>query len=183
MTPLIDSIWEKLTASSVVYGEENPHFAFQDDKKELFAQKMKSNYRKVKDEYMTTSVENLDRHKVAAIIVISALEAEVIGYKDLDNDYVFIGAELIALNVGLSYMIDRLNERLDERQVGKRIQRFVFPDAQSCSTPCAEIICRNLYYAKRDYGLNPIDLAERFFLLEYITLMKEGIDPNILKYH
>lgn len=44
------------------------------------------------------------------------------------------------------------------------------------------ILCaRNLYYAKTDYKLNPLDLADRLFLVEYIALMKEGIDPDTLK--
>ena len=44
-----------------------------------------------------------------------------------------------------------------------------------------EIMCRNLYYAKNDYKLNPLDLADRLFLVEYIALTKEGIAPDILK--
>lgn len=55
------------------------------------------------------------------------------------------------------------------------------PNAQSCGTPYMEIMCRNLYYAKNDYKLNPLDLADRLFLVEYIALTKEGIAPDILK--
>mgnify|MGYP006868100695 FL=1 len=44
-----------------------------------------------------------------------------------------------------------------------------------------DIICRNLYYAKTDYKLNPLDLADRLFLVEYFALSSEGIVPDILK--
>lgn len=44
-----------------------------------------------------------------------------------------------------------------------------------------DIMCRNLYYAKTDFTLNPLDLADRLFLVEYIALTKDGINPDILK--
>ena len=42
---------------------------------------------------------------------------------------------------------------------------------------CAEICIMQGH----DYQLNPLDLAERLFLLEYIALTKENINPDDLK--
>lgn len=79
-------------------------------------------------------------------------------------------------------MQDRLNKKLvdkGENPIGK----IWMQDALSCDTPYFEILCRNLFYAKSDAGwnINPLDMAEKLFILEYVTLEKNGIDPHILK--
>lgn len=181
MTPLTKNVWALLEKESKKYTENNPNFIFDENKFDEFDAKFKNSYEHIMKNYMLPSVENLDRHKVAALIIISLLETNVIYYKDLDEDSIFIGGELLALKVGLAYLVEKLNEKLSERNVEKKIQEFKFPNAQSCETAYMEIMCRNLYYAKHDYKLNPLDLADRLFLVEYIALTKEGIDPDVLK--
>lgn len=179
MTPLIDNTWNLLQSEYNKY--DNPNFKFNTEKEETFKRMFTEKYHHIMKEYMDESVDNLDRHKVAALIIVSILETEAISFENLEKDYIFIGAELLALRVGLAYMLKKLNEKLAERGVDKTIEEFTFPTAQSCPTPYMEIMCRNLYYAKTDFKLNPLDLAERLFLVENIMLIKEGIDPDILK--
>lgn len=183
MTPLIDDVWKLLTVECQKYSQENPNFKFDASKKEDFKEYFIAQYKSIKRKYMHPSVKYLDRHKVASLITISILETNVISYDNdnLDEDYIFIGAELISLKVGLAYMIAKLNEKLLSRGVDKKIEKVIFPNAQSCQTPYIEIICRNLFYAKRDFVFNPLDLADRLFLVEYITLSSQNITPDILK--
>lgn len=181
MNSLIDNIWSLLSDEYCEYSKKNPKFIFDKTKKIKFAKVFSQKYEDIKKKYMDGSVEYLDRHKVAALIIVSILEIDVICYEDLDEDYVFIGAELLAIKVGLAYMVERLNEKLYKRNVNKKIEEFIFPNAQSCETPYIEIMCRNLYYSKSDYQLNPLDIADRLFLVEYIALCKADIDPDILK--
>ncbi len=181
MTPLIENIWDLVKEIAEKYTQNDPNFIFRQNRYGDFKQSFEDNYNKIKKEYMLPSVENLDRHKVASIIIVSLLEIKAISYKDLEKDNIFIGAELIALKVALAYLIAKLNEKLEEKNVNKKITEFIFPKAQSCETSYIEIMCRNLYYAKRDYELNPLDLAERLFLIEYIALTKAGINPDVLK--
>lgn len=181
MTPLIENVWELVKEESKKYTEGNSRFIFNESKYKDFKKTFKTNYEKIREEYMLPSVNNLDRHKVSAIIIISLLEVNAISYKDLEQGSIFIGAELLALKVGLAYLVEKLNEKLQEKGVKQKIEEFKLPNAQSCGTPYMEIMCRNLYYAKNDYKLNPLDLADRLFLVEYIALTKEGIDPDILK--
>lgn len=181
MTPLIDNAWSLLTTECNKCSKENPNFKFDESKKDIFKDYFIDKYKKTKDDYMDPSVDFLDRHKVAALIIISILETHAISYDNLNEDYVFIGAELMALKVGLAYMVEKLNEKLSSRGEVKKIEKVIFPNAQSCNTPYIEIMCRNLYYAKRDYVFNPLDLADRLFLVEYITLLSHGINPDILK--
>ena len=181
MTPMIDNIWDLLTVEYTKYNTKNPNFKFNENKKAEFESVFKKKYNHIITEYMDDSVNELDRHKVSALIIISLLEVNAISIENLDSDFVFVGNELLALKVGLAYMVQKLNEKLVERNIEKQIGEFVFPVAQSCKTPYIDIMCRNLYYAKNDYVLNPLDLADRLFLIEYITLLKENINPDILK--
>lgn len=181
MTPLIENVWDLLNHEYNKYNQKNPNFKFDNTKKENFKQMFFWKYNNVKTKYMDASVEDLDRHKVAALIIISLLEIDAISYDSLDEDCIFIGAELLALKIGLAYMVEKLNEKLFLKGYDRKIEKINFPDAQSCNTSYMDIMCRNLYYAKTDYELNPLDLADRLFLVEYVTLLKEGIDPDILK--
>lgn len=181
MTQLIDNVWNLARIESEKYSSDNPNFVFNENQYGNFKEKFIEHYNTIKERYMQPSVKNLDRHKVSAIIIISLLESNAISYKNLEPGSVFIGAELLSLKVGLAYLIEKLSEKLQSKGIQQTINEFQFPNAQSCDTSYLEIMCRNLYYAKNNYTLNPLDLAERLFLLEYISLTKENIDPDILK--
>ena len=94
----------------------------------------------------------------------------------------YIGKYLIAAATGLSYMQDRLNEKLREKGI-EEIKEYLYPEAFSCNTPFLSIFSRNLYFVneKTDWKLNILDMSEILFLLEYRTLEKYGIDPKIIK--
>lgn len=181
MTPLIENVWDLITDEYNKHYKENLNFKFDQTKKNDFKQLFIQKYDFIMKTYMDSSVEYLDRHKVAALIIVSLLEINAISYDNLDEDCVFVGAELLSLKVGLAYMVEKLNEKLYSRGIERKIEEFKFPKAQSCDTSYMDIMCRNLYYAKRDYKLNPLDLADRLFLVEYIALSKEGLDPDVLK--
>ena len=80
-------------------------------------------------------------------------------------------------------MQSQLNKILVDKNL-QPIKALWFPKAVSCKTPYFEIFCRNLYFSNNSdkWGLNPLDIAEKLFILEYVTLEKAGIDPQILKY-
>ena len=61
------------------------------------------------------------------------------------------------------------------------LTEYIMPRALVCETDYETIICRNLYYAKTYYDLNPIDLANTLFLLEQFTLLKLDVDLDILR--
>ena len=83
----------------------------------------------------------------------------------------------------MSYMNDRLNELLKKKRIERRIPQYSLPLAISCETPYMEIICRLLYYNKNeeDMCFNVLELSDRYFLLEYINLIQNGIEPYLLK--
>ncbi len=87
----------------------------------------------------------------------------------------------MAMRVAIDYMIASLNRKLKEKGKSIEVNGITYPVALSCKTPYFEICCRSLYYARKHYMLNELDIADRLFLLEYITLKDIGINPSILK--
>ncbi len=140
-------------------------------------------YKNIQERYMKDSSENLDRHKEAAIAIISIIKANAIVYKgEIKEGQIFIGSYMTAASVGVTLMIQRLNSLLAEKNL-KTINRLWYPDALACDTSYFSIFYRNLYFSNNneEWGLNPLDIAERLFILEYVTLEKNGIDPHVLK--
>lgn len=141
----------------------------------------------IKENYMKTSVKYLDRHKTSAIIIYAILKSECIKYtgKISEDEEVFWGNYVIAVTVGFNYMIDRLNAVLKKKDIKQRlIEKLWLPEIVfSCNVPYFLIFTRNLYYANTDenWEINPLEIAEKLFLLEYITVEKKGINPAILK--
>lgn len=180
MKPLIDKVWS-LLEEEYENNRSIPNLKFDASKKEAFQNEFENTYNHFLKTYMDETVQHLDRHKVAAIIIVSLQQVAPLSYENLGEDLFFVGQEVAALKIGLAYMLEKLNEKLLSRNINKKLKEFTFPNAQSCPTAYMEIMCRNLYYSKTEYVLNPFELANELFLLEYISLTKEGIDPDLLK--
>ncbi len=141
-------------------------------------------YYKILNDYMEESVDNLDRHKVAAVIIISILKTIDIEYNNLPKTKVLWGKQTVAVNIGLNYMCGELNKILAENGWDGEIEKFDMPNAISCNTSFEDIMIRNLVYAEDnpEWGLNPLTIAENLFLLEYITIIQRGIDFKYLSH-
>lgn len=180
MKPLINEIWNLVKAGSKSILNKQIYF---DDVFDEFSNEFKRSYDDILRNYMDNSVIALDRHKVAAIIIISLIKAEPLKIRNLSDDMIFLGNENLAFQIGLSYMQHELNKTLLEKGVNRKIVQYKMPEAMACETYYIDIVCRNLYYSKvrEDWGLNPLDLSERLFLIEYLTLINEGIEPLRLR--
>ncbi len=182
MTELINKTWELLECTVKEMKKKDSKIHFENSAKEIYRKKFTDLYNYIKKEYMKNSVKNLDRHKVAAITIVCIIDSNAISYKgDIDDGGKFFGQYLAAASVGISYMQNMLNYLLTNKNE-KNISRIWFPNAVSCDTPYLEIFSRNLYFSNEeaDWKLNPLDIAEKLFLLEYITLEKNEINPLIL---
>jgi hypothetical protein len=183
MKNLIEITWNLLKEPSKEIEKKYPGLLIDKDAKKLYAEYFEKYYNLIRHNYMKDRVENLDRHKVASIMIVSMIKAEVIKYNgELHEDEKFFGQYLIIATLGISYMQDKLNKLLINK--GKEpISTLWLPTAISCDTLYFEILCRNLYFSNNnsEWGLNPLDLAEKLFIFEYVTLEKKKIDPSILK--
>jgi hypothetical protein len=139
-------------------------------------------------QYMKKEVEELDRHKIAAILTISIIESKAITYIGDLKDKVFLGSQLLAVTCGLSYMQGQLNKLLATKQL-KKIERYIMPEPFSCKTNYFEIIARNLYYEENGtdldgnklWRLNPLQLANTYYFIELYTLEHLSIPTDVIK--
>lgn len=182
MKKAIDSIWESIEKAKEIYSKNNDIlFDVSPEKKASFDKQFRKTYKEVKDNYMTKDVIALDRHKVASIIICTIITENIISLKKkTEKNTIFLGSEMIALSIGLSYMQRSLNDILQELSIPKKVNGYYMPTAMACTTDYFDILARNLYFSKRDFVLNPLDLADKLFLIEYLTLKNEMIDPQLL---
>lgn len=132
-------------------------------------------YELCKAKEMRSDVVNLDRHKVAAILVIEASKLDLIKRKDGriadTEDELFIGAQKILLISAISYLAQEINRIIGAS--GKNISKmkqFKMPEAFSCKTSYIDIMSRLLRNELDDNRLYILSWSEKFFLLEYIAI-------------
>lgn len=182
MNEMIMGAWNVLDIATTQVCLRDSKVVLDNSKIDEFAKLFQKKYDDVKSLFMKKSVSYLDRHKVASILMASAIEADVVRYDgEIPEGDVFIGKYLIAVSAGLNYMQDSLNEKLKEKRQ-EPIKEFFFPVAFSCKTPYLQIFARNLYFTheKTEWKFNLLNMSENLFFLEYLTLKEKGIDPNIL---
>lgn len=176
-------IWKLIKEQGESIVEKYPeYFSFNTNSEYIFMQKIDDYTDMVRSQFMKEDVVDLDRHKVAAIIICSIVEAGVLKVNyEYNKDNLFDGNEKIAVNIGLSYMKATLKKMLEGINDEGKFDDFFFPQALTCETSYETILCRNLYFAKQYFILNPIDIANILFLLENISLAKYKIDIEELK--
>ena len=185
MQPLLSEIWKLVKLG--VNSEVDMGISFHEERFNVFASCFEKNYKNILNHYMSSDVKALDRHKVTAILIISLIETEPLEIANLPPNKIFLGNENLALQIGLSYMQHELNDVMQEKGIKRKIAQYNMPMPISCNTSYIDVMGRNLYFSKSvdewgdEWGLNPLELAERLFLIEYITLMCEGINPYELR--
>ncbi len=183
---IIDSVWPIISEGYKNYKKTYPELIFHDEMKEQFNSLYQKKYRDIMNRFMTDDTNILDSHKQAALLTICCLQLNIVEYPEqLQNkgDELCIIPQIIAINVGLSYMLQCLNDLLQAKKIHKHIRQYYFPVALACNTPYDKIICRILYLEQHedDMDFNVLELADRYFLLEYINLLQHRIEPSMLK--
>ena len=182
--------WNALKESFLNWSKksEKGTFCFNEEKKQQFCDRFDDNYNTILNELMTSNTKTLDAHKQAAIIVISALESNVITQTCQDDEMISLGPYAVVLDVALSFLLKTINEKV--KKLTKPIRELSLPTALACERDYFDIMRRLLYYEDpnvKDKGINYktsfsiIEWADRFFLLEYITLLENHIDPRLVK--
>lgn len=163
--------------------KSDSRICFHQERKQTFFDRFQELYDYILNNFMAVEkgITALDRHKVTAIITICGIESGFVSMDDVPDGGVFLGKEIISLSVALSFMQASLNEQLKKVGVNKEIKKFEFPKAWTCNTDYFDIMVRNLYYSQQHWKINPLELSEKFFLIEYIELEKNEIDPEVLR--
>lgn len=174
MKKSIDSYWKLVSAYCDVLKKSGCDVTFDTTKCELYKKTVEHHYKEYKEKYMdVAAVEHLDRHKIAAVFVASGLECDIIKQSDsVKEGSIYIGAQKILLLAAFDYLLAKMNEILKKNNSFlKPMETMHFPNPWSCETNYVDVFSRSLYYEKRESGkVNIMELAEKFFLLEYISI-------------
>lgn len=183
MTKTKEQIWSMFAEVCNDMRKDDNRIQFHPEQKSLFFKSFQELYDYILNNCMAVEkgIKALDRHKVTAIITISGIESNFVSIDKVPSGETFLGKEIVSLSVALSFIQATLNTQLKRVGVDKEIEKFIFPKAWTCNTDYFDIMVRNLYYSQQHWKMNPLELAEKFFLIEYITLEKNGIDPEILR--
>lgn len=178
-----EQIWSMFDEVCKDMQKDNDKIQFHPEQKQIFFKIFQEIYDCILNNCMAVDkgITALDRHKVTAIITISGIESDFVSMNEVASGVTFLGKEVVSLSVALSFMQATLNAQLKSVGIDKEIKEFIFPKAWTCNTDYFDIMVRNLYYSQQYWKMNPLELAEKFFLIEYITLEKYGIDTEVLR--
>lgn len=167
-----------------IIGKFPNNFEYNENGKSIFDKSFDRYFNDIKDKVMLPEARGLDSHKIAAVVICSIIKADALKVSvcDYEKDKrIFDGNEKIAVKVGLGYMAAALKKIMKGTQEESKFTEYIMPKAIMCETDYMTIICRNLYFAKTYYQLNPIDLANTLFLFEQLTLLQNKVDLDILR--
>lgn len=176
----INGTWESLKRAVEHYKKMDKQLVFDENKQQIFYDHFQTSYTSVMNAHMDSTVSELDRHKVAAVIIEATLSTGVIQREGSNYGRVFMGQEMIAAEVAFEWMMLRFKKKLEELDLNFDETTYHMPIAFACDTPYFDVFCRNLYFSKEAKKLNVLDIANTLFLLEYVTLLKYDIDPQLL---
>lgn len=151
---------------------------FYETKEDDYIEMVNNKYKYYKNNYLKEDVEYLDRHKMAAILVVCGIKCKIIDSgetgKTIEEGKIDICTQKLLLLAAFDYLLEIINLKLESKEADsiEKINDISFPEAFTCSTPFIDILSRTLYYAEKNYVLNEMELAEKFFLLEYISILK-----------
>lgn len=181
MKETIELIWDKVLEESEKIAKDNNDIIMYYDSYEVFESNFYYFDKLIRENFMKKPDEHLDRHKVAAVIICALVNNDILGIKaDAKSKYegeIFLANEKIAFNIALSYMYEELLIAFTEKKVPYEsvFKEYVFPNPYSCDTNYDLVLCRDLYYAKTYFKLDPLSIANMLFLIEDYSFQAYGI--------
>lgn len=167
------TVWNAILDECSKMMEKDSALVMYHDSETLFHENFTYYYTLIVDKFMKSYDKHLDRHKIAAVIICSILKSEILGISCNHTgtetiDDIFLANEKLALNIALSDMYQRLVSECEEGKLpyNEVFPTYVFPTPLSCDRDYTEVICRDLYFCKKYFELDPLSIANFLFLLE-----------------
>lgn len=180
------AIWDAIIEKSREMMNDDESLVMYKDSEEIFSENFNYYHSLIVDKFMKLKDGNLDRHKVAAVIICSILKTDILGIARSEDcsqqtvDTIFLANEKLALDIALSYMYQMLFSEYEDKKVpyDKIFSDFTFPQPLSCERLYTEVICRDLFFSKKYFELNPLSIANFLFLLEAYSFEVSNISIN-----
>lgn len=175
MRETTDRYWELASQQCNILSSNGTVLSMDDSVKNRYEEECSEIYNYCKRHIMKKDVENLDRHKVAAILVAKGLELDIVKWDTCappSDGMLFIGAEKLLLVCAVHYLAQQINELI--KASGTSVQPmkiFILPKVFSCNFLYIDILSRLLHTSKEEKTLSVLELADKFFLMEYIAIL------------
>ncbi|MCM1439752.1 MAG: hypothetical protein NC131_11225 [Roseburia sp.] len=178
---LTESAYEALKNTFDAYKKRYKNIKFNDDY-EKFDLYFNEEYDLFRKKYMIRGDEELDRHKVAALIIVAAMRSQLISCEGkVKSGYFNLQSENIIVDVAFAWIKNELNLLIMKKDPSKKVMKLIMPEAFACDTSYYNIFCRSLHYSYHENLLNVLELAEKLFLIEYIAVRENKIPISYLK--
>lgn len=132
-------------------------------KKTDFEHIFHSKYSDVMNRYMTKEVTNLDRHKVAAILIYSVIKVRALEYRD--KTQICKENYQLAISLALSYILYEGN-LYRKAQGQKLLERIEFPDVYNGDKDYKNLLLSTLEMLDAEDNINILQLANMLLLIE-----------------
>lgn len=183
------AIWNAIIEKSSKMMESDKSLVMYKDSETLFHENFNYYHSLIVDKFMKLKDGNLDRHKVAAVIICSILKTNILGiacskdYPQEMTDTIFLANEKLAFDIALSYMYQMLVIEYQKGRIpyDKVFSDYIFPIPLSCDRMYTEVICRDLYFSKKYFELDPLSIANFLFLLEAYSFGISKLSINMGK--
>lgn len=183
------AVWDAVIKQCSAMMETDKTIVMYTDSEQLFHQNFNYYYNLIVNKFMKLPDEHLDRHKIAAVIICAILKSDILGvaysmeaHQSIDD--IFLANEKLAVNIALSYMHQKL---IDEFKADKIpfegiYDNYIFPRPLSCDRDYTEVICRDLFFTKKYFELDPLSIANFLFLLEEYSFEASHISIDVKKW-
>jgi len=138
MRETTEKYWELVGEYCAVMQNNGVQVRVKKDKKGLFCSNVENHDNEYRSKYMKSEVKSLDRHKLAAIMVVEGLELNIINAEaieqELEQDNINIASEKILMLAALDFLKTEINKsimrelKLDSDTRLATIDKFSYPE-------------------------------------------------------
>lgn len=190
MNKFSHAIWNAIVKECSNMMKKDATLVMYNDSEALFHENFNYYYSLIVDKFMKDYDKHLDRHKISSVIICSVLKTDILGISRTHTgnetiDDIFLANEKLALNIALSDMYQRLASECKEDKLpyNEVFPTYVFPTPLSCDRDYTEVICRDLYFCKKYFELDPLSIANFLFLLEAYSFESSNIQIDVPKWN
>lgn len=170
MTSKLELVWNNLVSHVKILAQNNHSIIVKETIYNEFENTVHNMYFDLLKKAMGQNVKYLDRHKVAAIIIVALIDIRVIECREDESESSMRLLYQTAFSSGLSYMLYELNH--DRLSNGKdAISQYVFPHQMFGDDSYCENAVKMLCFSRDNLDGSILLLANILFLIEAYTLV------------
>jgi len=173
----LNAIWSKAVVEAELICKNNNIVAAHPERFAKFEKAFQEKYVQTREKNMWGERANLDRHKVAAIIIYAIIETNIIECT-VNIKGLFQDNYRLAVSVGLSFLQDECNRMLKGKKLSL-IEKMKFPEVFEGEESYETHLIKMLYYSNEDSNsenrkrdTDILALSNILFLIEYINIRK-----------